>query len=53
MIDPCERSVFQLLEQYEEDSNNNPLVDHATAKAHATITKKIFEIVFRTFSICN
>ena len=24
-IDPCERSVFQLLEQYKEGDNDNPL----------------------------
>ena len=25
IIDPCERSVFQLLEQYKEGDNDNPL----------------------------
>ena len=42
IIDPCERSVFQLLEQYVEGENNNPLAYHATAKAHATMFKKFF-----------
>ena len=41
-MDPCERSVFQLLEQYVEGENNNPLAYHATAKAHATMFKKFF-----------
>ena len=42
IIDPCERSVFQLLEQYIEGSNNNPLAYYATAKAHATMLQKRF-----------
>ena len=42
IIDPCERSVFQLLEQYVEGSNNNPLAYYATAKAHATMLQKRF-----------
>ena len=31
IIDSCERSVFQLLEQYEEGDNGNPLAYHATS----------------------
>ena len=42
IIDPCERSVYQLLEQYIEGANNNPLVYWATAKAHATMLQKRF-----------
>ena len=42
IIDPCERSVYQLLEQYIEGANNNPLVYWATAKAHATMLQKDF-----------
>ena len=41
-IDPCERSVFQLLEQYKEGDNDNPLAYRATSKAHATMLKKKF-----------
>ena len=41
-IDPCEHSVYQLLEQYAEGENNNPLAYHATAKAHATMLQKYF-----------
>ena len=42
VIDPCEHSVYQLLEQYAEGENNNPLAYHATAKAHATVLQKKF-----------
>ena len=42
IIDPCERSVFQLLEQYKEGDNDNPLAYRATSKAHATMLKKKF-----------
>ena len=42
IIDPCERSVFQLLEQYKEGDNGNPLAYRATSKAHATMLKKKF-----------
>ena len=40
IIDPCERSAFQLLQQYVEGEINNPLAYCATAKAHATMLKK-------------
>ena len=39
IIDPCERSVFQLLEQY-IDGENGPKSYRSTAKAHATLLKK-------------
>ena len=41
IIDPCERSVFQLLEQY-IDGENGPKSYRSTAKAHATFLKQIF-----------
>ena len=54
IIDRCERSVYQLLEQYVEGTNDNPLAYRATKIAHATILKKKNSpYVFRTFSICN
>ena len=40
IIDPCELSVYQLLEQYVEGTNSNPLAYRTTKKAHATILKK-------------
>ena len=54
IIDPCQRSVFQLLELYKEGDNDNPLAYRATRKAHATVLKKKnYSNVFRTFGICN
>ena len=41
IIDPCERSVFQLLKQYKE-GERGALGYKSTSKAHATILKKIF-----------
>ena len=47
IIDSCERSVFQLLEQYVEGENKNPLAYCATAKAHATMSKKkLFQCIW-------
>ena len=40
IIDPCERSVFQLLEQYKENDSDDPVAYRATRKAHATMLKK-------------
>ena len=40
-IDPCERSVFQLLEQY-IDGENGPKSFRSTAKVDATLLKKFF-----------
>ena len=40
IIDPCERSVFQLLEQYKEGDNDNPLAYRATAKTNSIMLKK-------------
>ena len=42
IIDPCELSVYQLLEQYVEGTNNNPLAYCVTKKAHVTMFKKFF-----------
>ena len=54
IIDPCERSVYQLLEQYVEGTNDYPLAYRATKKAHTTMLKKNFSpYIFRTLSICN
>ena len=41
-IDPCDCSVYQLLEQYVEWEKDNPLAYNATAKAHAMVLQKIF-----------
>ena len=41
IIDPCERSVFQLLEQYKEGERGT-LGYKSTSKAHATMLKKNF-----------
>ena len=49
IIDPCERSVFQLLEQYKENDSDN----RATKKAHGTMLKKNYSVVFRTFGVRN
>ena len=40
IIDPCERSVFQLLEQYKENDSDDPVAYRATRKMHATMLKK-------------
>ena len=44
IIDPCERSVYQLLEQNVEGTNDNPLAYRATKKGHATMLKKNFSL---------
>ena len=53
IIDPCERSVFQLLEQYKENGSDNPVAYRAKRKAHATMLKKNYSVVFRTFGVRN
>ena len=46
IIDPCERSFFQFLEQYKEGDNDNPLSYCATRKAHARmLKKKLFQCI--------
>ena len=42
IIHPCERSVYQSLEQYVEGTNDNPFAHRATKKAHLTMLKKNF-----------
>ena len=44
IIDPCEHSVYQLLEQYVEGTNDNPLAYQATKEAHTTMLKKKFSL---------
>ena len=39
-IDPCERSVYQLLKQYVNNDKGGPKAYRATAKAHANLFKK-------------
>ena len=52
IIDPCERSVFQLLEQYKEKERGT-LGYKSMSKAHATMLKKFFSTnVFRRVSFC-
>ena len=45
-IDPSERSVYQLLEQYVEGEKDNPLAYRAAAKAHAAMLQKIFSPMY-------
>ena len=42
IIDSCERSAFQLIEQFVMGENNVPKAYRSTAKAHANLFKKIF-----------
>ena len=48
IIDPCEKSTFQLIEQFIMGENN---VCRSTAKAHGNLFKNIFGNVFRRLSI--
>ena len=41
MIDPCERSVYQLIKQYAATEKGNPRSYRAAKKAHATLSKNI------------
>ena len=53
-IDPCERSVYQLLEQYVNNDKGGPKAYRATAKAHVNLFKKIFFAnVFRRLGILH
>ena len=45
IIDPCERSVYQLLEQYSATKKGNPRTYRVTKKAHAAILKKKFQLM--------
>ena len=51
IIDPCERSVFQLLEQYKE-GERGALGYKSTSNAHTTMLKKFFANVFRRVGFC-
>ena len=51
IIDPCKRSVFQLLEQFVRGENNALKAYGSNAKAHANLLKFFFADVFRRFSI--
>ena len=42
IIDVCERSVFQLLEQFVMGEKNVPKAYRSTAKAHANLFKRTF-----------
>ena len=42
IIDSCERSAFQLIEQFVMGENNVPKAYRSTAKAHANLFKKFF-----------
>ena len=53
IIDPCERLVYQLFEQYFTIEKGNPRTYRATKKAHATLFKKYFNNVFRTTLFCH
>ena len=46
-------SVFQLLEQYKQNDSDNPVAYHATKKAHGTMLKKNYSVIFRTFGVLN
>ena len=46
VIDPCERSVYHLLEQYSANEKGNPRTYKATEKAHATTFKKKFQPMY-------
>ena len=39
-IDPCKRSVYQLIEQYSATEKGSPRTYKATKKVHATLLKK-------------
>ena len=42
IIDPCERSAFQLIEQFIMGKTNLPKANRSTAKAHANLFQKKF-----------
>ena len=48
IIDPCERSVYQLHQQYSATEKGNPRTYRATKKACNFIRKKISAVVLRT-----
>ena len=46
IIDPCERSIYQLLEQYSTTGKGKPRSYRAPKNAHATMFKKRFEPMY-------
>ena len=42
IVDPCERSVFHLLEQFASGEKNSPKAYRLIAKAHANLFLKTF-----------
>ena len=42
IIDSCERSAFQLIEQFVMVENNVPKAYRSTAKVHANLLKRFF-----------
>ena len=53
IIDPCERSTFQLMEQFIMDKKNLPKAYRSTAKAHANLFKKFFSLMYlQDFVFC-
>ena len=46
IIDPCERPVYQLIEQYAATEKGNPRGYRATKKAHATLFKTKFHPMY-------
>ena len=46
IIDPCERSVYQLLKKFSTTSKGNPKTYRATKKAHATMFNRKFQPMY-------
>ena len=46
VIDPCERSIYQLLEQHSTTEKGKPRLYKATKRAHATMFKNIFQPMY-------
>ena len=46
IIDPCERSIYQLLEQYSTIDKDKPKSYKATKKAHAIMFQKNFQLMY-------
>ena len=46
IIDPCERSVYQLIEQFSSTKKGNPHACRATKETHATLFKKTFQPIY-------
>ena len=46
IIDVSERSLYQLIEQYNETDNRKPRSYCATKKAHGTLFKKMLQLLY-------